>query len=198
MKNTVKTALVAALAVAGAAACTSAPAPTAAPTTTVTSTTTEPAPAPSTSVVTEVVTATVTQPVMAKVDPRVGYGALKLGMTLEEAKATGLVTGDPGAEDTICWRSERITYSWKYGVVRINLPLDAKTSRGISAGATVADLKRAYPEATEYRAGFSTNLDQNSVLDFVVLYRGEHAVDTDRVKVVKLISRKLDCSMADL
>ncbi|SDH44671.1 hypothetical protein SAMN05216553_12270 [Lentzea fradiae] len=194
MKNAVKAALIAALAVAGAAACTSEPTPSAAPATTTTSTTTEPAPAPSTSVVTEVVTATVTnpakQPALVKTDTRVGYGALKLGMTLEEAKATGLAGTDLVTHDGVCWANERVSVSEQYGVVRISLPAGVSTSTGIGVGSTVDDVKRVHPDASEYRAGLSATLDATSHFNFII--------NSGRVVHIKIGANTADCVMADL
>ncbi len=202
MKNSIKTAFIAAVAVAGIAACTSTP--VSQQNTTTTTTPAADSATPSTSVVTEVVTSTVTNPPKpqsaTKVDNRVGYGALKLGMTLEEVRATGLVSPDFGAQDSgDCWSGERVSVSKKYGVVRVSLPAGAKTSTGIGVGSTAGEVRRAHPGASEYRAGLSAALGDSSFFAFLMTSRkAEQVADTDRVDHIKIVARVTDCAMADL
>ncbi|MFD4672912.1 hypothetical protein ACFWNN_24515 [Lentzea sp. NPDC058450] len=194
MKNALKIAIVTGIAVAGIAACTSSPTPDAAPVTPLPSATI----APPTSVVTAIVTSTVTnQPepnsVTQVVDNRIGYGALKLGMTADEAVAAGL-TGLDWGQDT-CTIAENVAISKKYGIERITLPAEAKTSKGIGVGSTVGEMKRAYPNAKEFRAGFSVELTDTAHYVF-----GTYGTNTDDTKIVeiKLGYSLVDCAMAYL
>jgi hypothetical protein len=147
------------------------------------------------SVVTEVVTSTVTippKPQAVKSDGRLGYGALKLGMTLEEARAAGLTTLTWESEgDGTCVGDAKIAVSKKHGVVRISLPTDGRTSKGIGAGSTFAEVKRAYPNATEYRGGWSVDLDGTNLYAFT----GEPGNDANEVATVKLGAKVTDCAM---
>lgn len=183
MKNSIKLAFFAAVAVAGIAACTSAPAPVhnAAPQTS--SSTPQ----------------TVTEPpkatVAVKVDNRIGYGPIKIGMTLDEARAAGLteLTWQSDGDD-LCVADDELAISKRYGVVRISLPVDARTSAGIGVGSTFADVKKAYPKASAYRSGWSARVNDTVGYSFL----GEPDSDANKVVRVKLISRDADCSMAYL
>ncbi|MFC3899186.1 hypothetical protein ACFOWZ_47640 [Lentzea rhizosphaerae] len=191
--------LVAIAAAFGLTACTSTPASeqNAAPVTQQPSTT-----APSTSVVTEVVTTTVTNPpapqAVAKVDNRLGYGAIKLGMTLEELRAAGLT--DLAWEDFShgCAADDKIAVSKKKGVERITLPAEARTSKGIGVGSTFAEVKRAYPSASEYRAGWSARVGDNAIYAFTGSAELDHFADTDEVFAIKIGAIDTDCAMAYL
>ncbi|MFI6100729.1 hypothetical protein ACIA8G_34700 [Lentzea sp. NPDC051213] len=121
--------------------------------------------APTTSEVTATVSDQPQAQNVAKTDSRLGYGALKLGMTLDEARSAGLTTltwDSPG--DGTCVGDDKVAISKKYGVVRISLPADARTSKGIGVGSTYAEVKRAYPNASEYRAGWSASIADNAGL----------------------------------
>lgn len=190
MKNSVKLAFVAALAVAGIAACTSAPAPqhNAAPQTS--------SSAPQTS---SSAPQTVTNPpkanVAVKADNRIGYGPIKIGMTLDEARAAGLTDLTWQSDgDHLCVADDKLAISKRYGIVRITLPADAKTSTGIGVGSTFADVKKAYPNASAYRSGWSARVNDTVGYSFL----GEPDSDANKVVGVKLISRDADCSMAYL
>lgn len=190
--NTIKLALVAAAASAGIAACTATPdsQPDAAPQTS----------SPPLTVVTEIVTLTVTKPpkpdAMIKVDHRIGYGTLKLGMTLDEVRAAGIATGlsVEGRGEGDCVADDKIVVSPKYGVVRISLPADAKTSKGIGVGSTFGDVKRAYPDAAENRAGWWTMLNDNDYYAFT----GDIGSDANKVLKIKLQVKQHDCALAVL
>ena len=185
-------ALSAIAAVLGLAACTSTP-DTAAPSGTTTTTTPPP------EVVTEVVTATVTNPprAVAKTDNRLGYGALKLGMTLEEARAAGLTDLTwSGAGDQTCVADDAVAISRKHGVVRITLPAEARTSRGIGVGSTYAEVRGAYPDATEYDDGWSAEVAGNATYSFVGNPEFVFFGDTDEVFRIKLGAVEADCAPA--
>ena len=202
MKNSIKIAFVAAVAIAGIAACT--PSENAAPviateTSTPTGTSTS---AQSNTVVTETVTSTVVPPgqqaIAKKIDNRPGFDALKLGMTLAEANATGQSNLNWGREgDSLCVADNKVAISKKYGVERITLPADAKTSAGIGIGSTFADVKKAYPAATEYRAGYSVAL-QGYGYAFQSTAPGNPYKDTDKVVSIKLTANVVDCSFSHL
>ncbi len=185
----------------GLAACTSTPAPeqNAAP---VAQAPSDTGASPST-VVTEVVTETVTNPpkpqAVVNVDTRLGYGALKLGMTLEEARAAGLtdLTWDSPGEAG-CVADDKVAISKKYGVERITLPADAETSGGIRVGSTFAEVKRAYPNASEYRAGWSATVGSNATYSFQGSSKFDHLADTDKVVLIKIGAINVDCAMAFL
>lgn len=204
MKNSIKVAFIAAVAIAGIAACT--PSQNAAPATSTESsapgTTAPSSTSPSTSVVTEVVTSTVTPPaqpqaVAKTVDNRPGYGVLKLGMTPPEAEAAGQVVNWGIDGDPYCRSNDKVAISLKYGIVRITLPVEAKTSAGIGVGSTYADVKKAYPAATEYRAGYSVKL-QGYVYQFQGAGNIDHFKDTDKVKQIRILAHETDCSFAVL
>jgi hypothetical protein len=179
--------LVAIAATFGLAACTSTPVPqqNAAPVTQLpsgtTSVTNPPAP----------------QAVM-KSDDRLGYGALKLHMTLEEARATGqtdLTWEDAG--DSPCVADGKVTISRKHGVVGIFLPAEAKTSKGIGIGSTFADVKSAYPDATEYGAGWTAAVDGDTHYAFLSSSKSEdYHVLTEEVAGIKLLANGADCMLS--
>lgn len=208
MKNSIKIAFVAVIGIAGIAACTSAPEQHNAVSVPTTQT---PASAPSSvssdpltpPVVTAVVTETVTIPpkpqAVTKVDNRIGYGALKLGMTLDEARATGLTDLTFGRDgDASCVASGNLAISKKYGIERITLPVDAKTSAGIGVGSTIADVKKAYAGATEFRGGYSASVDSTAHYQFVSSSKTGHFADSDKVEVIKIVANQIDCAMAAL
>ncbi|MEU0879973.1 hypothetical protein ABZ345_15325 [Lentzea sp. NPDC005914] len=184
--------LVSAAAALALAACTSTPDSNSAPAPTTSTSSTTP-------VVTEVVTQTVTNPpapdAVTKVDGRIGYGATKLGMTLDEARAAGLtkLTWE-GSVDAGCAADDKIAVSKKYGIERITLPKDAKTSKGIGVGSTFAEVKKAYPDASEYRAGWSASIDTNAHYAFL----GEPGSDANKVVAIKIGASNVECSMANL
>lgn len=121
---------------------------------------------------------------------RIGYGEIKLGTTLDEARAAGLTELTwQSAGDDVCVADDKLAISKRYGVVRISLPPDAKTSTGIGVGSTFAEVRNAYPNAAEFRSGWSALL--NDKVEYAFL--GE-----ETVVGVKLISRDADCSMAHL
>ena len=183
MKNTVKIAFVSAVAAAlGLTACTSTPDQNSAAQT--------PAPTPSTSVVTEVETATVTNP-PKQADGRPGYGALKLGMTLEEARATGQTNLSFSDSNPFCVSDGSVAISKQDGVSRITLPADGRTSKGIAIGYGIDQVRMAHPNAQEYRAGLSVQLDG---------YSYAFVIEKDTVVAIKLLSNNgaSGCTQADL
>lgn len=197
MKKALKIAIVAVVAVTGITACTAGPAVVqdATPLSQLPTATIE----PSVSVVTTVVTSTVTKPAepdsFTQVDTRIGYGALKLGMTPEEAEQAGLTGLNWGPNgDATCTGAQKVIISKKYGIARITLPPDAKTSKGIGVGSTVADVKRAYSNAKEFRMGLGVKLTDAASYQFTTYgFR-----DDDEIVEIKLMSNQTDCAFAAL
>lgn len=132
-------------------------------------------PAPST------VTKTVSVEPSTPVSGSVGYGVLKLGMAEADAVSTGFLTRGPddslgchtyftqGHPDAV----GAVVISPTAGVVRITLPDDAKTSMGISVGASVADLKARYPKAVEHDFGFTVTANGTPSWVYVFLVESE-------------------------
>lgn len=83
-------------------------------------------------------------------------GKLALGMSEANALAAGSLV-EPGTSAGSCTAyattavpdSDAAVISPANGIVRLTLPGYAKTQRGISAGSSVADVKTAYPTATQ-------------------------------------------------
>lgn len=83
-------------------------------------------------------------------------GKLALGMSEADALNTGSLV-EPGTPSGSCTTyatttvpdSDAAVISKANGIVRLTLPSYAKTQRGITAGSTVADVKAAYPTATQ-------------------------------------------------
>ncbi|KJK47548.1 hypothetical protein UK23_20035, partial [Lentzea aerocolonigenes] len=124
-----------------------------------------------------------------------------LGMTLDEVKATGMAPADFGSEEREgCWVSKDVVVSQKLGLVLIKLPADAKTSKGIGVGSTIADVKRAYSGAKEYRDGFEARLGDHAGYGFISYSKAKsmYFADTDEVIAIKIIADGADCAMVDL
>ncbi|MFS8100299.1 hypothetical protein LFM09_24525 [Lentzea alba] len=148
MKNSIKLAFVAAFSVAAIAACTSTPAQeNAAPT----SASQEPGSSPP-SVVTEVVTHTVTKPAAPRQIDSFGYGALKLGMSKQDAVDAKLIdAGQPYAENlpqcsvhNLAGTDLKVIVSTTAGVAAIPFTT-AMSSTGAGIGATLKDVQGAHP-----------------------------------------------------
>ena len=85
-----------------------------------------------------------------------GFGQVKLGMTLNQAMATGQLTRNPigDGEDcriavetgTVPAHGGGVWVSGKYGVVKIEAYPGVSTPQGITLGSSLDDLKRAYPD----------------------------------------------------
>lgn len=85
------------------------------------------------------------------------FGKLALGMSHDAAVETGEL-GNPGAHTNPDCRIyglkpgngfTDVIISLQKGVLQIKLPTAAKTSKNIGAGSTVAEVKAAYPTATQ-------------------------------------------------
>ncbi|GAA4964824.1 hypothetical protein GCM10023334_085440 [Nonomuraea thailandensis] len=85
-----------------------------------------------------------------------GYGAVKLGMTVKQAKATGDVVGKmPGGGGCSGWDLKKyptpengvgIYISPRVGLAAIFAAKDMRTPEGIRLGSTTKQLKAAYPK----------------------------------------------------
>ncbi|QUQ69889.1 hypothetical protein [Kutzneria sp. CA-103260] len=118
-------------------------------------------------------TTTSMPPSTTKAKPPVGallfgpttVNGLRLGMTVGEAIATGLVQSTPGPVDYAgCqgykWSGRApfgdyysLLFSPKYGLVRIGGIAEAETPEGIYAGSTDADVRAAYPTQSKSHIG---------------------------------------------
>lgn len=84
------------------------------------------------------------------------FGKLSLAMTEADALKTGSLV-EPGTPSGSCTTyatttvpdTDAVVISPAKGIVRITLPSYAKTGKSVGAGSTVADVKTAYPTATQ-------------------------------------------------
>jgi hypothetical protein len=91
-----------------------------------------------------------------------GYGKLKLGMSFQEAAATGLLAGagTPPSGCTVYRLSEgtsvisSVSISPTKGIVRFTAG-GAHTPQGIKAGATLAQVRAAYPDLAKGSPGYT-------------------------------------------
>lgn len=93
-----------------------------------------------------------------------GYGPLVLGMSLDAAVATGAL-GEALWDNGICTRypingGGQVLVSHAYGTTAISAGPSARTPEGIAFGSTVADVRAAYPAATDYRYGVTAGAYQ--------------------------------------
>ena len=120
-------------------------------------------------------------------DPKLGpngIGALQLGMTRQQAEATGLVEPfkkNP-VSDACLWTSHLREASSKYGTVMhsetlgiaaINAYPGLKTPEGVELGSTKAEVGRAYPKWNEgdgYRG--SADVPGNSKAEYRIVIEG--------------------------
>lgn len=126
-------------------------------------------------------------------------------MSAKDALATGLV-GNKVRESAGCTgyrltdnpaREIALVISDRSGVVKIFLSPSTKTSRGIGAGAAVADVKKAYPTAKPYRAGLSAQIESGVTVDFKVA--ADPFTDSDKVAHVGIETTAAgECDLAFL
>ncbi|MFI7440160.1 hypothetical protein [Nonomuraea indica] len=91
-----------------------------------------------------------------------GYGGVRLGMTAKQAKATGKIVlksrGHCSGWDYKAHRNPRdeigLYISARRGVAVIFAPKDVRTPRGIGTGATLRQVKKAYPGVKEEVSGW--------------------------------------------
>lgn len=84
-----------------------------------------------------------------------GYGALRLGMTAEQADATGVIDSWDRADGPACSSANlkgapadqgTVTVSPRVGVAAIDAHGDLRTPEGIRIGSTRSAMRRAYPD----------------------------------------------------
>ncbi|MBO0839638.1 MAG: hypothetical protein J2O49_02320 [Sciscionella sp.] len=91
-----------------------------------------------------------------------GFRQLKLGMTEQQAQATGMLEGNSISTDLACTKyqfsgtnSDRVTVyvSHQFGVVAIGGDLGTRTAEGVAIGTNTGQLKRTYPDLVQRDAG---------------------------------------------
>ncbi len=130
------------------------------------------------------------------------YGPLRFGMTEDESLATGTL-GEIEVQGSLCTRytgtfGGSVVVSKRYGVVAIRVTRPVATSRGVHVGSTVADVKAAYPNVTEFRNGLYVRTEPG-ILGFDVA--GEHLhhtqwPDTGVLYRIEIGARHSDCAFA--
>jgi hypothetical protein len=136
------------------------------------------------------------KPQAVQTEGRLGYGALKLGMSETEAIATGLAgTGKDFRDfpDGQCRINDHITVSTQ-GVERIVFPKEARTSAGISAGDTVAAVRAAYPNVVEDSRGLFAEIPGDGRLMFETGTTEVPRGPGEQVTAIKLLKRRLACT----
>lgn len=107
-------------------------------------------------------------PALAQTKPVLGpngFGGLKLGMSLKQARATGTITKkiDGGADGCSGWDLKKyptgkdavgLYISPKLGVAAFFAPKSAKTPEGVAIGTSTSQLKKVYPRLKQDTHGF--------------------------------------------
>ncbi|MDQ0378053.1 hypothetical protein [Amycolatopsis thermophila] len=104
-----------------------------------------------------------------------GYGKLRLGMTFDEAKATGMLAGAGTAPDQCATyrltegtgNIASVTISPSGGVVAFTAT-GARTPENTGTGSTVAELRNAYPDLTAGAGNYSTTTESGDHYTFYV------------------------------
>lgn len=128
-----------------------------------------------------------------------GYGKLKLGMSQADALATGVLIQPSNTALGACagYRSEgvpsdeaAVVLSPAQGVARITLPGFARTSAGIGAGSTVAELKAKYPAAAAQGSGLAVDMPGAPAWRYVF------SVDSaQKISGVRMELKNSDCTL---
>ncbi|MFF5989734.1 hypothetical protein [Prauserella flavalba] len=125
-----------------------------------------------------------------------GYRQLALGMSYQEAAATGLLgpveTTTPPADNACATYAvtdganaiEDVTISSANGIVRFRAA-DAATPEGIGAGSSLDQLRSAYSDLTTEPSGYSTSAGAGARYSFVV--------STETVTELQLVALNSDC-----
>ncbi|MEV6286658.1 hypothetical protein [Kribbella sp. NPDC051770] len=127
-----------------------------------------------------------------------GYGKLKLGMTVDQAKATGELgtkkSGDncegydlkshPTDADTV-----GVYFSKAHGLVVIFAKDTMATPEGIKLGSTVDQLKTAYPKAATSENGITVDVPGSTT----AYYTAGTTEDTKSIAELGLSTKNQDC-----
>ncbi|MBB5833797.1 hypothetical protein [Kribbella italica] len=127
-----------------------------------------------------------------------GYGKLRLGMTVDQAKATGELgtkkSGDncqgydlaafPTPADTVS-----VYFSKQHGLVGIFASETMSTKEGIKLGSTIQQVKTAYPKAAESENGITVDVP-GSTTAFYTIGTTEN---TKTVTELGLATKNQDC-----
>lgn len=126
------------------------------------------------------------------------YGPLALGMSEEEALATGMLGAVEATDGDTCTRypgtfGGNVLVSANHGVVRVSVTSPVSTPEGIHQGSAVADIRAAYPTATDYRMGLTAG-----TFSFIIGGPGDYYEQwPDDGPVVRIdITTTSDCALA--
>lgn len=156
------------------------------PTTTGT-TTTSASPAAHTGTPRSMTTTTRLAPAAKTLGP-LGYGALTLGMTAEQALATGLIVPDMEGTGPGCTGYDladrptppdnwSVVISPNYGLVTINDKTGIPTPEGIAVGSTFAQTKAAYPDITAYTNEHRAAVPGNTTAIYTFSFGPDHRLN---------------------
>lgn len=136
-------------------------------------------------------------PMLASVLAPSGYGQLRLGMSFDQARATGMLAAsgsqapEPGScgryrltEGSAAIKQVVVSGDPAHGVVRIR-SAGARTPEGIGAGSSKTELEGAYPGIQRTSATYSVSTGAGSTYVFYV--------DDDKVTEVQLVSSDPGC-----
>lgn len=133
-----------------------------------------------------------------------GYGSLKLGMSLKQAKATGTIVRKKSVKEGRCtgWdlkkfptaKDEANVYiSSKRGVAAIFAGKKVKTPQGIKIGATYKQVKAAYPRMKKWADGVWTAKVPGNKKAHYTFYFDEF---NNKVVAFGILLNKQDCNLA--
>jgi hypothetical protein len=114
-----------------------------------------------------------------------GYGGIKLGMTAKEAKATGKIVLK-WRDNCTGWdyKSHRnpkdevsLYISKKHGVAVIFAPTGVRTPKGIGAGSTLRQVKKAYPHVKKQISGYYATVPGNRKAYYYFGVNGRNKVE---------------------
>jgi hypothetical protein len=133
-----------------------------------------------------------------------GYGSLKLGQTVKQARATGAIVRKKAVKEGRCtgWdlkkyrtaKDEANVYiSSRLGVAAIFAGKGVKTPQGIRIGSTFKQVKAAYPDLKKEADGlFTAKTPGNKKAHYSISFN----TDTNKVAAIGLLLNKQDCNLA--